>query len=288
MSFGRYLTIDVEDWFHICEVEGIDSEESWRALESRVEESTHWVLMQLDRHQITGIFFVLGWVAERYPKLILEIKSRGHLIGCHSYAHRLLYELSEAEFKRDLQKGLNAISSITGEKPVMYRAPGFSIKNENAFMLRALAEEGIEYDFSIYPGRRAHGGIQSAGALPRRLEFDDHLCLIEMPVSVAQAIPKWDVGFGGGYFRLLPLALLKLLFANREYQMSYFHPRDFDPRQPRLQGLGLFKHFKTYVGLKNSRAKFRRLLNNFKFDDPKAALINVKNLDLERVKFAGK
>ena len=288
MNFGRFLTIDVEDWFHICEVDEVDSEGAWSALESRVEESTLWLLHQLERHRVKGIFFVLGWIAERYPLLVQEIKRQGHLIGCHSYAHPLLYDLTEAEFRSDLRKGLSAIQSITGDAPIMYRAPGFSIKDENAFMLKVLAEEGIKYDFSIYPGRRAHGGIKSASSVPYKVEFEDNLSLVEMPVSVASVIPVGDVGFGGGYYRLLPLAFIKLLFGRRSYQMSYFHPRDFDNDQPRLRGLSRFKRFKTYVGLKKSKSNFLDLLSEFEFDDPSVALEELEDLDLVKVTFVGK
>jgi len=70
---------------------------------------------------------------------------------------------------------------------------------------------------------------------------------------------------GGGYFRLLPLPLLKRLWHRSSYTMTYFHPRDFEPDQPRLPGLSASRRFKSYYGLGRCEAKLRALLDDFEF-----------------------
>src|SRR5262249_14260781 len=66
MSVWNALTIDVEDWFHIMDVGGPGLDQ-WGSLESRVEKNTDSLLALLDEHKVTATFFVLGWIAERYP-----------------------------------------------------------------------------------------------------------------------------------------------------------------------------------------------------------------------------
>lgn len=281
MNRCRLLTIDVEDWFHICEVESLSDLDSWSGFESRVESATRWLLDVLRQRNIKGIFFILGWIAQEYPDLIREIKTQGHLIGSHSFGHNLLYELSDAEFEIDLLKSLDAIDKAIGERPSLYRAPGFSLTHRNFSMLQILADNGIEFDFSIYPGDRAHGGFRTDMNEPYKIMFGGGLSIIEMPMSVGRLFGKLDVGLGGGYYRLLPVFILKRLFGRREYQMSYFHPRDFDYGQPKIKGLKFLKSFKTYVGLKTSQKKFLRLLDAFSFDDPRYSLQRVSDSDLK-------
>ena len=68
------LTIDIEDWFHILDIDSTPSIEEWSKLESKVTKNTQVILDLLNKHDAKGTFFVLGWVAEHFPDLVREIE----------------------------------------------------------------------------------------------------------------------------------------------------------------------------------------------------------------------
>src|SRR4051812_29132877 len=129
------LTIDVEEYFHPSEVQLNPKLRDWDRLPSRVEYQTLEVLDVLDRHKIKATFFVLGWVAKRKPRLIQEIVEAGHEIGCHSYAHELVYNLTPAQFREDTLQAIAAIGDACGVSPELYRAPSYSITKRSLWAL---------------------------------------------------------------------------------------------------------------------------------------------------------
>src|SRR5437867_1096850 len=84
------VSFDVEDYFHVSNFESFVSFEDWGKYESRVERNTRKILEILTENGVTATFFVLGWVAERFPKLVGEIADAHHELGTHSYRHRLI------------------------------------------------------------------------------------------------------------------------------------------------------------------------------------------------------
>ena len=92
---------------------------------------------------------------------------------------------------------------------------------------------------------------------------------------------------GGGYFRFFPYRWMRNMIENSDYTMTYFHPRDFDPKQPMLDGLSLKRKFKSYYNLSKSYIKFKQMIHDFDFIDMRSAnnLIdweNVPIVDLSR------
>src|SRR5436309_1035525 len=108
------LTVDVEEYFHATEVQVAVSEDQWTSLPSRIETQVDATLRILDRRNVKATFFILGWVADHYPRLVRDIVSAGHEIGCHSYSHRLVYELSPSEFRSDTMRAVRAIQNACG------------------------------------------------------------------------------------------------------------------------------------------------------------------------------
>ena len=53
--------------------------------------------------------------------------------------------------------------------------------------------------------------------------------------------------------------------------MTYFHPRDFEPDQPILPGLGPVRRFKSYYGLRGAERKLRAIIGEFPFQSGSAA-----------------
>ena len=124
------LSIDLEDWFCVKNLQQAIKRDDWDKCDLRVRANTTRILDLLDRHNVRATFFILGWVADRAPDLIRDVEARGHEIGVHGYNHLLLTEITPEEFDEDLGKALEAIAK-TGIKsqPIGFRAPSFSMVN---------------------------------------------------------------------------------------------------------------------------------------------------------------
>jgi hypothetical protein len=161
---------------------------------------------------------------------------------------------------------------LTGEKINAFRAPGFSITENNTWALDILAELGFEYDCSLFPAAHDYGGFKSYGkAEPAILQLSEGKQLKEFPINIHSLFGKAIVFSGGGFFRLFPYPVIKKWAQQTPYLMTYFHPRDFDPGQPMIKSLPLARKFKSYVGLKKSFGKFQQLLDDFDFIDLREA-----------------
>ena len=263
------LTVDVEEYFHPSEVQAYVSQEQWAGFPSRVEEQVRQVLELLERNSVKATFFVLGWVAERRPLTIRSIAAAGHEIGCHSYAHQLVYSLSPAEFRRDTERAVKAIEDSSGVTPRLYRAPSYSITRESLWALEVLVECGFTRDSSIYPISHDRYGIPGSGR---------HAYVIDTPAGPIQELPIATVKLsadhvapigGGGYLRLLPYRYTAagIRRVNREEGRPaclYFHPWEIDAGQPRL-ARGLIAQLRTYSGIRGMELKLSRLLTDFDF-----------------------
>ena len=125
------LTVDVEEWFHVCGVGPGLTPERWDALPSRVVENTRDVLALFDRRGVRATFFVLGWVAMRHPRIVEEIRAAGHEVASHGHLHRRVYELSPAEFADDLEAAATYLRQAGATDVEGYRAPEWSINDRS-------------------------------------------------------------------------------------------------------------------------------------------------------------
>lgn len=261
------LTIDVEDYYHVSGFDRCVSRSQWDELPSRVGDNTRRILDLLENAGVRGTFFILGWVAERQPALVRAIHAAGHEIGCHSYAHRLIYEQTPQQFRTDLRLARLVLEDILGQRVSSYRAPSFSITNRSLWALDVLLEEGFLFDSSIYPTHHDRYGIAGTPLHPHRLERANG-SLWEFPPPVWRLFNyPLPVG-GGGYFRLYPYGMtrrgLRAINAEGRPFAVYLHPWEFDPEQPRLRP-GPMRAFRHYVGLRRTEARLARLLNDFRF-----------------------
>jgi polysaccharide deacetylase family protein (PEP-CTERM system associated) len=268
------LTIDVEDYYHVSGFERVVDRAAWDGFEPRVEANTRRLLDVLAEADVRATFFVLGWVAKRHPGLVRAIRAAGHEVGCHSYAHRLIYEQTPEEFRADLRRACRVLEDTLGEPVRAYRAPSFSITARSLWALDVLAEEGIRIDSSIYPTHHDRYGIPGTPLGPHALERPAGT-IWEFPP------PVWKIwGYplpagGGGYFRLYPYALtrraLRAINAAGRPFAAYLHPWEIDPGQPRLRP-GRLTAFRHYVNLHRTEGRLVRLLRDFAFDTLSAAL----------------
>jgi polysaccharide deacetylase family protein (PEP-CTERM system associated) len=260
----KVLTVDVEDWFHLLEHPLTDDVASWDSFERRVEPATERILDELNRRGIRATFFCLGWIAERYPGIVRKIAEGGHEIGSHSYAHQLVHRQDRQAFAADLARSIALLADVTGAPVRAYRAPGFSITRDCLWAFEIMAGQGIEIDCSVFPSPRAHGGLEGFCAEPAVIRTPGG-ALKELPMTMGRIMGRPLAFSGGGYFRLLPRAVIDHQMAAQGYTMTYFHPRDFDAGQPVLPGLSPARRFKSYVGLRGAWAKFLRMLDAFSF-----------------------
>ena len=248
--------------------------------------NTEKLLAIFEQYDVRGTFFVLGWVAERYPQLIRDIAANGHEIACHGFSHRLVYEQSPQEFREETLRSKNLLEDITGTEVLGYRAASYSIIRESLWALDILDELGFVYDSSIFPVRHDRYGIVDAERAPHRLSTRNGRSIVEWPLATARILGFRLPVAGGGYFRLLPYWVTHWGLASinqREMQpfIFYLHPWEIDPTQPRVQASWLSR-FRHYTNLDKCEGRLRRLLGEFKFCTARDCLLQLGLLS-ERV-----
>jgi polysaccharide deacetylase family protein (PEP-CTERM system associated) len=262
------MSVDVEDYYHVSAFEGVVSRNDWDRMESRVEGNTDRLLALFDEFSVRSTFFVLGWVAERYPALIRRIAAGGHEIASHGYAHRLVYADSKDAFRADLRRASATIEDASGQRVTGYRAPSYSITRQSIWALDVLIEEGYAYDSSIFPIRHDRYGIPASPRHPYRLTRTAGT-IVEAPASTVRRAGMNLPIAGGGYFRLLPYrwtqwGMSQLNVREGRPAIFYIHPWEVDPAQPRLAGSALSR-FRHYRNLDQTESRLRRLLTDFRF-----------------------
>ena len=261
------LTFDIEEWFHLLDFDATRTESEWDRYEVRIYENVDRILDILEKTNSKATFFIIGWIAKKYPEVVKKIAAK-YQIGTHTMNHQLVWQQTREEFKRDVVDSIHLLQDITGQKVECFRAPGFSIREQEMWAFDILAEAGIKYDCSVFPAPASHGGMPSYGeAVPKRIQTD---CgeIKEFPVVCHNILRKHVVFNGGGYFRLCPYSLIKKWTKQLNgYSLSYIHPRDLDANQPMLENLPLTRRFKSYVGVKTSEQKLRQYLSDFQFID---------------------
>jgi polysaccharide deacetylase family protein (PEP-CTERM system associated) len=328
------LTIDLEDYFQVHAFSKVIRYEDWDKFESRIERNTDLILKILNsvsgpilakpqhhsnsalndssfithnsefktHHSQKGTFFVLGWIAERYPDLVRRIQKEGHEIACHGYGHQLIYNQSRDEFRQDVKRAKSILEEITGSEVMGYRAPSYSITGNSKWAFEILVEEGFKYDSSIFPIRHDFYGMPEAPRFPfviflngnsnvefsvmnckvntfqnSKLKIQNSKFLMEFPISTMMLFGQNIPVSGGGYFRLFPYPIIeKGLKSINEKEgkpfIFYLHPWEIDPQQPRINGLSSRSKFRHYVNLGKTVRKFRKLLKDFNFSSVKKIL----------------
>ncbi|HWI14171.1 MAG TPA: XrtA system polysaccharide deacetylase, partial [Burkholderiales bacterium] len=263
------LTIDVEDYFHVSAFATRIDRRLWDALPGRVDRDVDAILDILDEHGARATFFVLGWVAERYPSLVRSIVARGHELASHGYWHERATLQSRAAFTQDVTRARRILEDTAGVPVKGYRAPSFSIGAGNWWALDCLEEAGYRYSSSIYPIRHDHYGMPEAP----RFAFHPaaHAGLLELPVTTARLCGANFPAGGGGYFRLLPYRLSRWCLKRvnqREHQpcVFYFHPWEMDAKQPRVAGIDAKTRFRHYVNIGCMDRRIRALCADFVWD----------------------
>jgi polysaccharide deacetylase family protein (PEP-CTERM system associated) len=262
------MTIDVEDYFQVSAFDEVVKREEWDARPSRVVSNTMRLLQLFDEYSVKSTFFVLGWVADRFPGLVRDIAAAGHELASHGYGHRIVYSQTPDEFREDVRRAKATIENVSGQVVSGYRAPSFSITKKSLWALDVLVEEGYRYDASIFPIRHDRYGIPDA---PRHRHVLTRPAgtLTEAPGSTVRVLGSNLPVAGGGYFRILPYwwtkwGIARLNRTESQPAIFYLHPWEIDPGQPRLHA-GRLSRFRHYRNLDKAEARLKRLLTDFRF-----------------------
>jgi polysaccharide deacetylase family protein (PEP-CTERM system associated) len=270
------LSFDIEDWFHLIGIDAVADSSIWPTLPSLVVDYTRLIVDLVSEADARATFFVLGWVAERYPQLTRTISAAGHEIATHSYWHRRVDQHSPDEFRKDLQRSIDVLQEQTGKKVLGFRAPTFSITPGTEWAFDVMHDVGLAYDASLFPSPRAHGGYRCPQEAHLFTNVPSGRPILELPMNGAfKAGPALLPFSGGGYMRLLPQWLIRRGFDSFERKdipvVVYLHPRDFAPECPRVP-MPIIRRFKYNIGLSSTEAKLKMLLNNYAFDTCAAVL----------------
>jgi polysaccharide deacetylase family protein (PEP-CTERM system associated) len=263
------LSFDIEDWFHIVEVASLADPAQWPNRESLVERYTEWIVQAVTEAGVRCTFFVLGWIAERYPHLVQLMVQHGHEVASHSYWHRVVYELSEDEFREDMQQSIDVIENASGTKVLGFRAPSFSITPGCEWAFDVLHDLGLKYDASLFPTQREYGGYPCQEGPHVFTGAPSGRPMPELPMSLMRLGPKRVAFSGGGYMRLFPLWLIRRGIEQQHAAghpaVIYLHPRDFAPDCPQVP-MPLHRRFKCYVNTGGTKAKLLKLMQQYQFE----------------------
>lgn len=275
------LTFDIEEWFLEKNCFG-NRKEKYQTFDHYL----NLILDNLEREQKKATFFCVGGMAREFPEVIRRIADKGHEIGCHSDKHVWLTKLSEKELLSDTKIAIESLEQCVGKKVISYRAPAFSIGNDNKWAFEVLAECGIKRDASIFPATRDFGGFANFGQkMPSIVRFGS-IEIKEFPICTAHIAGKEMAYSGGGYFRFFPLWFVKKEMSKSNYAMTYFHIDDLIPESGRMMTKEEFedyfkepgtffnrykRHIKSNLGKKNAFNKMTKLITANQFQSIESA-----------------
>jgi polysaccharide deacetylase family protein (PEP-CTERM system associated) len=259
------FTVDVEDYFQVEAFKGVVERSSWESRPSRVVGNTERVLALLASANVQATFFILGWVAERFPSLVRQIQLGHHEIASHGYAHQPASSQSRDEFRDDVRRAKAILEDLSGTRVRGYRAPTFSIGRANWWAYDVLAEEGYEYSSSVYPIAHDLYGTPDAPRFPFRPLKNS--AMLEIPPATLRLLGKNRPCGGGGYFRFLPYPVSRWCIDRTnavEHRpcVFYCHPWEFDPDQPRIASISPKSRFRHYLNLARMEGRAARLLRD--------------------------
>lgn len=268
------LSFDVEEFFQVANLRANFPMEGWDGVPSRLDVGMDAVLGALARHRAQATFFFLGWVAERRPDLVRRCLAEGHEIASHGYEHRFLDELGPAGLDEDLARTERALEAAGAPRPTGFRASTFTLTRKTWWAFDVLVKRGYVYDSSVHPVRHPTYGVPDfePGISTVRAAGG---AIVEFPVATLPCLGRNLPVGGGGYFRLLPLAVtrraLRALERRDRPAALYLHPWEFDPGQPR-QKTSAFKRFRHYLNLERTLPRLEALLAEFRFTSMRAVL----------------
>lgn len=259
------ISVDLEDWYHICGINDTSVQNEWQRYSARLESSVDKILCLFKQHNIQATFFTVGILADSAPLLIKKIADAGHELASHGFAHRRIFDMSPEEFEKDLVRSKIAIEKAAGKKIFGYRAPEWSLKKNNIWALEILKKHGFAYDASAVP--LSHLGGKYFGLYPYEIKTK-YGNIVEFPLSTFRCV--WErLPFSGGlpmrinpYFAILSFTR-QINHVGRPV-IFYIHPWEFDTEHEKID-LPFNRKFMHYCNIRSTEKKIRLLLERLEF-----------------------
>ena len=280
------ISFDTEEWYIEKHFKGGCSEKY-----RQYDEILDWILATLEDKQLKATFFCVGQLAVEFPEVVKKIASYGHEIGSHSNRHLWVTKMTREEFAEDTRIAVSELENLTGKKVKSFRAPAFSIGKDNDWAFEVLAENGIEYDCSVFPASRDFGGFPQFQTSVPSLVNKGEIEIKEFPICPATFLNRKLPFSGGGYFRLVPLAFQKHFIEQMDYVMFYFHINDLIEesskfmskvayeeyfKEPGTLKNRLARYVKSNIGKGSAKKKLKALLNQYEFMNVEQAAESIR------------
>ena len=288
MTVSPILTVDVEDWFHVCGHPLYSDPATWAGREKRVHAGVERMLALLDGSGSTATFFVLGWIGRQSPSLVRRIADAGHEIGCHGDVHRRIFEMTLPEFREDLRKSQDTLQEIVGRPVTSFRAPEWSLKSASNPAFAVLVEEGFALDSSLTTAPPV--GEPSNPTRPVTLETGSGP-ILEVPPLMGTFFGFRAIWGGGVCARLtresrVSAAIDRSLAAGVP-PVLYSHPWEFDVAHPAMPGLSPVQRLVHFAGRTRTEGRWRRLLARYRFQPISSVRMGAKEKE-EKISANGK
>lgn len=244
------ISFDIEEWFIEKAFNG-GRAEKYAEFDAYLDK----ILNLLKTSEEKATFFCVGKMAEEFPEVIRRIAAEGHEIGCHSNIHTWLNKMTQEQMRQDTREAVDSIEQCIGQKVLSYRAPAFSIGENNKWALEILAENGIERDSSIFPASRDFGGFPDFGCNEPVLVTYNGIKMKEFPISITKIMGKDFAYCGGGYFRFFPLWFVKKEMRKAPFSICYFHIGDLLPDSNGVMSRGEYEEYFKEKGTLINRYK---------------------------------
>lgn len=260
------LTVDVEDWFHVCGHAAYSDPATWAGREKRVHVGTERILELLAGTASKATFFVLGWVARQSPALVRRIAEAGHEVACHGDTHRRVFETALPEFREEVRRSRDALQQILGGPVTAFRAPEWSMLRADNPALAVLVEEGFTVDSSLTTAPPV--GDPANPTRPTVLATPSGP-ILEVPPLMGTFFGRRALWGGGVCARLtrgsrLEAAIGSALAAGIP-PVLYAHPWEFDPAHPAMPGLSPLQRLVHFAGLRRTEERWARWLKRWTF-----------------------
>lgn len=276
------LTVNLEDYFHVAAFQHLITRDQWYRFETRLHENVEHTLTLLQDLNVRATFFVLGWIADRWPNLVRLLTDAGHEVASRGFFHRDLESLTREQFREDIRQARHAIESATGREVLGFRLSDGWLKENQLWALDVLVQEGHRYDSSVLPRlRQFHAG--DASVVSQRPTPSGPIW--EIPLS-SRSVCGFRVPIAGGnYFRQFPSAFIRSsvngwIEAGRQPFVLYFHTWELDAEQPRINAAGTLSRVRHYRNLARMEPLLRELIPDRGFG-PVAEFLGIEPKDAE-------
>ena len=263
---NAFFALDLEDWYHLDYVKvSTKSDSMLDGVDQFIDIMLH--------HKITPNAFVVSEITKLVRPQLELILSAGGDIGFHGIDHVRPLQKSLTDFDEELKVGKSELQSCIGVEVSGYRAPCLSIDRER---LNLVIKNNFKFDSSMInlPARKLYGKIDMDDFTKLEDSIYELNGFFEFEISTAKFFNKKLPFAGGGFFRLFPLELIKML--TKEYVrmnknvVFFIHPFELSlnntPKRSITQ-LSVKDQMRLSINRKSTKNKMNWLIHFLKEND---------------------